>query len=92
MGVEKSFVERVRRVLRHPPEVRKLTLVYDKREQPPWTCELQIDGRVLALRAGASMQEAITGVVDAERRHAERVPGALTRTLDRSPAALARRA
>jgi hypothetical protein len=72
--VEKSFAERLRRLLRQPPAPRKLTLVYDRRDQPPWTAELEIDGRRVALRAGATLQQAITAVVAAERAHAERPP------------------
>lgn len=43
---------------------RRLVLVYDTRDQPAWTCELEIDGRLIALRCGANLQAAITSVAD----------------------------
>jgi hypothetical protein len=77
--VEKSFSERVRKMLRHPAEARKLTLVYDKRDAPPWTAELEINGRLVALRAGVTLQAAISAVIAAEAETpatlAPRAPG-----------------
>ena len=72
MPAEKGLAERVRRLVRRPPSVRKLVIVYDKRDAPPWTCELTVDGVLIAVRAGRTLQEAVTGVVEADRRQSQR--------------------
>lgn len=41
---------------------RQMRLAYDKRDKPPWTAELYIDGKLVSLRAGKSLQAAITAV------------------------------
>lgn len=65
MPPEKSLAVRLTRLLRRRTELRKLVLVYDARDQPPWTCELTIDGRMVAIRSGTTLQAAVSAVSDA---------------------------
>lgn len=46
--------------------LRKLELVFDERDRPlPYTAELRVDGRLVGIRSGKTLQEAITLVKDA---------------------------
>lgn len=47
---------------------RRVVLVFDDRDDPPWTAELVVENRVLAVRFGATLQEAVTliGLADTQ--------------------------
>lgn len=50
-----------------PREAIQVRIVRDERDKPPWTVELLVDRRTLVVRAGATLQSALTAALDAPR-------------------------
>jgi hypothetical protein len=78
-GGRPSLSGRLNHLLRRRGELVRLTLVYDDRDQPPWTAELGEGARPVIIRAGQTIEGAIIAVALAakDRRSASlsRGPG-----------------
>lgn len=60
--MSKATTERLRALL-SGGGYRVVKLAYDKRDAPqPWSAELYADGRLVGIRAGRTLQDAITAV------------------------------
>ena len=46
---------------------RTVSITYDRRDKPPWTAELQVNGKTKHLRSGDTMEHALMRLSEAAR-------------------------
>jgi hypothetical protein len=67
-----SDSQRLSELLAAGDRTRQVVITFDKRDKPPWTAELHIDGKLVGLRAAASLTDAISKVQATDPRKVRR--------------------
>jgi hypothetical protein len=78
-GGRPTIAGRLNHLMRRRGEPVELRVVYDDRDQPPWTAELVERGRPPMLRSGATVEAAIMAVALAAKDRRSTVSASLSR-------------